>query len=675
MWFLNSLKVGKKLLVLSLFFLFVIAGLIAYTVVTVSKQKEDGGTINIAGAQRMLVQKLSKEVNQIAQGDKDSLRLLNESHNQFAKVLNGLQAGDDSLGIPRAQTPEILQKLQNVESKWRPFSESVKYIVENSSSMIDSKVYLLKNNVMLFDLANDAVITMGEEKSAPDAIAVAGRLRAVTQRIAKAALALSIGGETRDASLEELKKFSGLYVQILDGLLGGSTELNLKAEESTKVRSRLEEIKEKSKPFLLSVENILKQAPLINKHVDYVNANNTELLKIMNEAVTALASYAELKVKNMMRIEIIIFPVILIIGLLVAFAISHQITSPLKKTVDILNELAEGDFTQKEIEVKSRDEIGVMSSAINVVVRNLKNILAQVTNSAGQVASAAGQIHSSGQELAEASHSQASTLEEISATLEEMTSMISTTADNAKQANALAVKTRDSAGNGSHRMTEMVKSMDELVVSSAQISKIIKVIDDIAFQTNLLALNAAVEAARAGDYGKGFAVVAEEVRNLAQRSASASRETSELIETTVKQVEKGREISNHTAQAFTQIVGESKKTADIVSEITNASQEQAQGISNINTAIVDLDKGTQKIAANAEESASASGELSDQAQGLKNMLEQFKIEDGQGTVSQSVSARAAVAQKKPMLSKPLAKGMAQNSEGIIPMEGEGFEGF
>ena len=664
MWILRSLSVGKKILGITVFLLCIIAGLIGYTVVVLNKQKDDANTINLAGAQRMLIQKMAKEANQIALGDAATLASLRESSARFTMVLNGLLSGDDALQLQNAQTPEISQKLSMVVDAWKPFHSGIEYILGNAGRLIEDTSYIAENNVRLFDMANDTVTAMGEEQSSPESVAVAGRLRALTQRIAKATLAVTLGkGET---SLQELRDHGDLYAKILDGLMNGSEALKIKAETSPKVIARLKALREGSQTFLESVENVLNKAPAFNKNCAYINSRNLDLLKIMNDAVSAISAHSASNIAAMIRTDMfIIFPAALVIGLLVSFAVSRQITTPLRTTARMLQELSDGNFVQKQITVASRDEVGAMSGALNVVVKNLRNALSQVTSSAAQVASASEQISSSGQELAEASQSQASTLEEISATLEEMTSMTATTSDNAQQANALAEKTREAAERGSLHMADMVKSMDNLAVGSSKISQIIKTIDDIAFQTNLLALNAAVEAARAGEYGRGFAVVAEEVRNLAQKSASASRETSDLIESTVKQVEKGRTMSNQTAKSFGEIVEESKKTAAIVGEMVKAFHEQAQGISNINSAVLDIDKGIQRIATNAEESASASGELSDQARGLKNMLEQFKIQDGTATAARPIPARIPAAQNKAKAALP-----GRSPEAVKPKSGE-----
>jgi methyl-accepting chemotaxis protein len=240
-----------------------------------------------------------------------------------------------------------------------------------------------------------------------------------------------------------------------------------------------------------------------------------------------------------------------------------------------------------------------------------------LNRAAEEVASAANQISAASESLAEGATEQASSLEETSSSLEEMSSMTRQNADNAGQAKALMAETRQIVAKVDRQMNEMASSISEITRTSEETGKIIKTIDEIAFQTNLLALNAAVEAARAGEAGAGFAVVANEVRNLALRSAEAARNTSDLIENTIKAVRQGNALTGETREAFRENVEVAGKAAQLIDEIAAASVEQAQGIAQLNRAVAEMDKVTQQTAAAAGESSTAAAQLTGQAVQMK----------------------------------------------------------
>ncbi len=290
-----------------------------------------------------------------------------------------------------------------------------------------------------------------------------------------------------------------------------------------------------------------------------------------------------------------------------------------------LQQLAAGDLTFR---VTPHSDEDMLRTALLRVGTNLNELMARVRSAGDRIASGATQVSDTSQALSQGATEQASSLEEISASMHQVASQTKQSAENATQANNLSTQARLAAQNGNSHMAEMVTAMGEIGAASQSISKIIKVIDEIAFQTNLLALNAAVEAARAGAHGKGFAVVAEEVRNLAARSAKAARETAELIEGSVGKSQKGAQIADRTAAALQEIVQGITKATDLVGEIAAASNEQAQGISQINIGLSQIDQVTQQNTASAEQSAAASEELAAEAEELRRILSSFRLNQG-----------------------------------------------
>ena len=282
------------------------------------------------------------------------------------------------------------------------------------------------------------------------------------------------------------------------------------------------------------------------------------------------------------------------------------------------------------------------------ISRNLGNISGTLSEAAVEIFSKAGSFTATSTQLADGASQQAASLEETSASLEEMAGMTRRNAEAAQNAKQIAGQTRTAVENGTQGMQRMTAAMDGIKSSSAEMSKIIKSIDEIAFQTNILALNAAVEAARAGEAGAGFAVVAEEVRALAQRSAAAARETANKIEVALNKSNEGANTSVEVAGMLDQIVDQVRKMDSLVAEIATSSGEQSQGIEQITKAMSEMDKVTQSNAAGAEESASAATELSAQSTQLREAVEQLNVFTGAGRpvarpVAEPVKRRPVVA--------------------------------
>ena len=316
--------------------------------------------------------------------------------------------------------------------------------------------------------------------------------------------------------------------------------------------------------------------------------------------------------------------VALLLSAALAYAITRSITGPLTDAVDIAKSVADGDLTTR-IEVNSGDETGELLLALRHMNESLSRTVGEVRRSTGTIATASGQIAAGNLDLSGRTESQASSLEQTASSMEELTSTVKQNADNARQANQLVISAQSVAVRGGSVVSQVVDTMGSIKESSRKIVDIIGVIDGIAFQTNILALNAAVEAARAGEQGRGFAVVATEVRNLAQRSATAAKEIKGLIDDSVQKVDGGSALVDEAGQTMELIVTSVKQVADIMAEITSASQEQSMGIEQVNEAITQMDEMTQQNAALVEQAAAAAQSMLDEAGVLTQSVSIFKL--------------------------------------------------
>ncbi len=364
--------------------------------------------------------------------------------------------------------------------------------------------------------------------------------------------------------------------------------------------------------------------------------------------------------------------VCLVLGTVMAISIARIVANPLQEAVKLAQTVAAGDLSST-ISVNSKDETGLLLSALKEMNANLLKVVSEVKNSAEEINVASGQIAQGNMELSSRTENQAASLEETASSMEEITSTMKHNSDNARQANQLSFSASEVAQKGGAVVNEVVQTMGSINESSKKIVDIISVIDGIAFQTNILALNAAVEAARAGEQGRGFAVVASEVRNLAQRSASAAKEIKSLINDSVEKVELGSRLVDQAGLTMQEVVDSVKRVSDIISEITAASTEQSSGIDQVNTSVMQIDQITQQNAALVEEAAAAASSLQNQTQKLSDLVSVFKLSEQNFIASSPVSqpkvnkpsiatkAKPAISQVKRVSSssKPVAAPMSK----------------
>ncbi|MFG6447741.1 methyl-accepting chemotaxis protein [Roseateles sp. BYS180W] len=352
------------------------------------------------------------------------------------------------------------------------------------------------------------------------------------------------------------------------------------------------------------------------------------LAKLTEQQTTRMRADADQAMKDARNSRNLMMGVCLLTslaGLAIALSMVRGVVAPLRILTASAKAIGQGQLNLP-IRTQGQDEMAELLRTMEGMRQSLAEVVNTVRQNADGVATASAEIAHGNADLSQRTESQASALEQTAASMEELGSTVQQNADNARQANQLAVNASSVARRGGDEVAEVVSTMQGINDSSRRIADIISTIDGIAFQTNILALNAAVEAARAGEQGRGFAVVASEVRSLAQRSAEAAKEIKTLISASVERVEQGSALVNRTGATMHEVVSAIQRVADIVAEISSASSEQSSGVHQVGEAVTQLDQTTQQNAALVEQSAAAAESLRNQAEQLQQAVRMFQLE-------------------------------------------------
>ncbi|MCO4856517.1 methyl-accepting chemotaxis protein [Herbaspirillum sp. WGmk3] len=456
-------------------------------------------------------------------------------------------------------------------------------------------------------------------REALDQTGLAARNAYVFRSDADAQKELAIVDEQKQLYLQALKQLEPLFAGDRDFEKVRSGLLNM-AEELKRPRIYRESGKsEEFRDFLVNDCSPLRRQIVldINKVISKVEAEDDKAHEVTND----MAGNASL-------IVMILTAVVAIISAIVAIGITRGLLKQLggepSYAADIAHRIASGDLAS-EVNTKAGDNTSLLF-AIKTMRDSLVAIVGKVREGTHSIEQASSEIASGNLDLSSRTEQQAGALEETASAMEELMATVKQNAENAKQASELAISASDVASQGGEVVSRVVTTMEGINDSSRKIVDIISVIDGIAFQTNILALNAAVEAARAGEQGRGFAVVASEVRSLAQRSATAAKEITDLINASVGQISQGSSLVEQAGRTMENVVTSVKRVTDVVAEISSASQEQSHGIGQVNMAVTHMDEATQQNAALVEEAAAAANAMMEQASALAGLVSTFKLD-------------------------------------------------